>query len=330
MPGFHTEQCFVPTDQSYLLDDSYSGSRAEVICLPTLADLKSMNRHEQLEWFQFLGAKGYLNRGDSQRTPDYWSLLSEVILWRDGRECRCPDCPKSFRRGNNGSPVIHHIQLKEWHGSDDPRNLVTLCGDCHKLIHDYGELKAGYGADLSEEAEHCRYAFALLMNRRRSELMAGIEQNSSSSDRYEVSNDGNRNYPDHSRSREPVAYCSWCGAPKYSIDSNARSVVCAPHCAERFILGERLLVSQLNRLVDAPKRKDCIFCGKRGGWSCGRCCGVSEVVKPQVERILEIKNRRWSRKKEKNIADFISKIAVELLEHGIIREYVDWYIDRIR
>jgi hypothetical protein len=29
---------------------------------------------------------------------------------------------------------VHHITPREWGGTDDPRNLITVCGPCHDRI----------------------------------------------------------------------------------------------------------------------------------------------------------------------------------------------------
>ena len=50
------------------------------------------------------------------------------VLWRDGYKCRC--CHKS-----NIPLQVHHIQYRSHGGSDHEDNLITLCEQCHKDVH---------------------------------------------------------------------------------------------------------------------------------------------------------------------------------------------------
>ena len=34
------------------------------------------------------------------------------------------------------TPVKHHIVPKSWGGTDDPSNIVRICGTCHDNVHD--------------------------------------------------------------------------------------------------------------------------------------------------------------------------------------------------
>jgi Restriction endonuclease len=57
-----------------------------------------------------------------------YSCRREVILHRDGYTCQC--CGKK-----NCRLEVHHIVFRSDGGTDDERNLITLCEDCHKKIH---------------------------------------------------------------------------------------------------------------------------------------------------------------------------------------------------
>jgi 5-methylcytosine-specific restriction endonuclease McrA len=61
-----------------------------------------------------------------------------AILARDGHRCRAPGC------GSVRFLEVHHILPRELGGSNAPANLVTLCGRCHRFIHD--RLKRGLPA----------------------------------------------------------------------------------------------------------------------------------------------------------------------------------------
>ena len=65
-----------------------------------------------------------------QKGFDYgYSSRREAVLNRDNYTCQC--CGKKHVRLE-----IHHIIFRCMGGTDDERNLITLCEKCHKLIHD--------------------------------------------------------------------------------------------------------------------------------------------------------------------------------------------------
>lgn len=53
-----------------------------------------------------------------------WMKLRKVIIARDGG--RCKKC------GRTTGLEVHHITPVREDGSDEPENLITLCGVCHK------------------------------------------------------------------------------------------------------------------------------------------------------------------------------------------------------
>ena len=57
-----------------------------------------------------------------------YSSRREAILHRDNYTCQC--CGKK-----NCRLEVHHIKFKSNGGTDDERNLITLCEDCHKKVH---------------------------------------------------------------------------------------------------------------------------------------------------------------------------------------------------
>ena len=58
-----------------------------------------------------------------------YSCRREAILHRDGYTCQC--CGKK-----NCRLEVHHIIFRSNGGTDDEENLITLCEDCHKKVHD--------------------------------------------------------------------------------------------------------------------------------------------------------------------------------------------------
>ena len=57
-----------------------------------------------------------------------YSSRRSAILHRDNYTCQC--CGKK-----NCRLEVHHIIFRSNGGTDDERNLITLCEDCHKKIH---------------------------------------------------------------------------------------------------------------------------------------------------------------------------------------------------
>lgn len=58
-----------------------------------------------------------------------YSSRREVVLHRDSYTCQC--CGKRHIRLE-----VHHIIFRSKGGTDDERNLITLCEKCHKAVHD--------------------------------------------------------------------------------------------------------------------------------------------------------------------------------------------------
>ena len=71
-----------------------------------------------------------VKRWGYQKGFDYeYSSRREAVLHRDDYTCQC--CGKKHVRLE-----VHHIVFRSLGGSDDEKNLITLCEKCHKAIHD--------------------------------------------------------------------------------------------------------------------------------------------------------------------------------------------------
>ena len=60
-------------------------------------------------------------------TPRLYATERRVVLERDG--WRCQQCG-SFRNLD-----VHHIRRRSALGDDAEINLITLCRDCHQMLH---------------------------------------------------------------------------------------------------------------------------------------------------------------------------------------------------
>jgi 5-methylcytosine-specific restriction endonuclease McrA len=77
-----------------------------------------------------------------------WPRIRGMVLERDG-EC-CQECGADLSRRPNYLREVHHIIPRIEGGSDHPRNLITLCNECH---HRHTEsLMRGRMADPKERA----------------------------------------------------------------------------------------------------------------------------------------------------------------------------------
>jgi len=59
--------------------------------------------------------------------PDRYRRLREEVLRRDG--WRCQNC------GTAEDLHVHHQQRRSALGDDAPENLITMCADCHRAVH---------------------------------------------------------------------------------------------------------------------------------------------------------------------------------------------------
>jgi 5-methylcytosine-specific restriction endonuclease McrA len=60
--------------------------------------------------------------------PEQYATLRREILDRDGWRCQKCGCSKNLD--------VHHIRRRSALGDDAETNLITLCRECHKILHD--------------------------------------------------------------------------------------------------------------------------------------------------------------------------------------------------
>jgi len=53
--------------------------------------------------------------------------LHRQVLERDG--WRCQAC------GNMQNLQVHHLKFRSQSGGDEGQNLITMCAECHELVH---------------------------------------------------------------------------------------------------------------------------------------------------------------------------------------------------
>jgi len=72
------------------------------------------------------------------------------VLWRDNYTCQCCKTKK-------GCLHIHHIIYRSNGGSDEEDNLITLCENCHKKLHN-GKLRTFEDKLVGKKKTNLRYA----------------------------------------------------------------------------------------------------------------------------------------------------------------------------
>lgn len=55
-----------------------------------------------------------------------WAAIHDAVLIRDDNKCRI--CGKPAEE-------VHHIRPKHLQGKNHPRNLISLCKECHDEVH---------------------------------------------------------------------------------------------------------------------------------------------------------------------------------------------------
>lgn len=63
-----------------------------------------------------------------------WARTRQAVLARDGHRCTATDCTTP-NRGVGGRLIVDHIREVKRGGTDDPRNLRTLCPACDNRRH---------------------------------------------------------------------------------------------------------------------------------------------------------------------------------------------------
>ena len=89
--------------------------------------------HEDTSKFNFKAFSRELNEKkkrrvteDSRPLPENWNKIKKAVKTRDKYSCR--SC------GSKLGLTVHHIIPRDESGSNEPRNLMTLCGFCHNDI----------------------------------------------------------------------------------------------------------------------------------------------------------------------------------------------------
>lgn len=84
-----------------------------------------------------------------QRGANYgFENTKAMVLDRDGYKCHiCKTKKKNLKL------EVHHIVFRSNGGSDDADNLITLCHDCHKKLHD-GKVKLNLKGKLKGQLNH--------------------------------------------------------------------------------------------------------------------------------------------------------------------------------
>jgi len=66
-----------------------------------------------------------------RQAPEPYAELRRIVLERDG--WRCQQCG-SFRNLD-----VHHVRRRSALGDDAETNLITLCRECHQILHRFAK-----------------------------------------------------------------------------------------------------------------------------------------------------------------------------------------------
>ena len=62
-----------------------------------------------------------------RQAPKLYARLHREILERDGWRCQQCGCSKNLD--------VHHMRRRSALGDDAETNLITLCRECHQILH---------------------------------------------------------------------------------------------------------------------------------------------------------------------------------------------------
>jgi ATP-dependent DNA helicase RecQ len=62
-----------------------------------------------------------------QLDPESYQQLRQQVLRRDG--WRCQSC------GSMSNLEVHHKEFRSRGGDDSEQNLITVCVECHSIVH---------------------------------------------------------------------------------------------------------------------------------------------------------------------------------------------------
>jgi 5-methylcytosine-specific restriction endonuclease McrA len=74
-----------------------------------------------------------MNNSTSQKRPrirampKLYAMLRCAVLERDGWRCQ--------QRESLRNLDVHHVRRRSALGGDEEANLITLCRDCHQMLH---------------------------------------------------------------------------------------------------------------------------------------------------------------------------------------------------
>jgi|SRR5690348_3936522 hypothetical protein len=113
-----------------VLNDDFSIGRISKAI--TVLQLQSNDRGHSRDWLKFMRAYhlGLISGGVRITRPsdDEWTILAHRIRLEDGLRC----CLCGI---HNVALHVHHMVHLSRYGTNDPRNLVSLCYRCHRAQH---------------------------------------------------------------------------------------------------------------------------------------------------------------------------------------------------
>jgi 5-methylcytosine-specific restriction endonuclease McrA len=81
-----------------------------------------------------MGNSALQKRRPIRKEPKLYATLRGVVLERDG--WRCQKC------GSCRNLDVHHMRRRSALGDDTETNLITLCRECHEILHGFPPCRA--------------------------------------------------------------------------------------------------------------------------------------------------------------------------------------------
>jgi|GEM_PF-3080931 len=137
-----------------------------------------------------------------------WEETRELILDREDYECRfCGTGDEEHREEHGSGLEVHHVLPKSSGGSNSPKNLVALCGSCHRTMETIHAraVEDLNGPDYSGDAERFHMIwrqFERKLDRYEDRLWSFVDSHPVFTSKFTIYNEGYRDGQPRVASRE--------------------------------------------------------------------------------------------------------------------------------
>lgn len=115
-------------EDEYNILESIKGEEAHIIIYDYIIENK--NKFITWQWVWDLSTMPY----DAYLRTEHWFMLSDKVKQRDGNRCKLCNSTKQL--------TSHHRSYKNRGKFNEIEDLVTLCRNCHSIIHEHLQLNS--------------------------------------------------------------------------------------------------------------------------------------------------------------------------------------------